>query len=472
MSQDKPETGFRPRSLLIVGVLVILALSGLGIFWVLKIDYVPLRTFESSQLSSLVTQELDKNNIAYQVSSDGLSLLVEKSDLNSANQVLSSLDIQYVDTVGLEIFETSDFGITDFAQKVNYKRALEGELTRTISSLKEVRHARVHLVLAEKNLLISNESRPTASIVVFLEGNRKLSWAQVAGIQDLTSKAVPSLSKDDVIITDQNGVVLSNGVESAMNGAPEGLRSSMESNLENQLYSLISTRYPNTAVSVSVNISVSGDSVKRVSEKPLALENTDGAVLTSREIKETSPDGSESVSKEVNYQYGLIQETYESKPGQINRISAAVYIGKSLGEQKKTELQAFAEAAIGVDPNRGDSLVILAEPVETPQDSIDESAAAAPDTQDENTESITPVSEPRTDRANSKKAEVRLGSFTLEANDAVRYLLIAVPALLLFLMVVFTLYVKERKRDRLQKRDLRKILHLINSSLKEEASGS
>ncbi len=478
MSQDRNSVDDQRKIWFVLGFLGIAALGGLALYWVLKADYVELRTFESTQLTSVVAQELESRGIDYRISNDGLSVSVGKSSTEVANSALASLDIQHADTVGLEIFETSDFGITDFAQKVNYKRAMEGELTRTISSLSEVRHARVHLVLAEKNLLISDEAHPTASIVVFLEENKNLSWAQVAGIQDLVSKSIPSLSKDNVTVTNQNGIVLSSNTDAMTEGSQLNFRTSLESRLKERLGSIIRARFSDIPYSVSINVSLSDESIKRVSESPLPISDSEGAVVSSRNLRETASDGTESVSTERTYTYGVMQETFESKPGRIDRISAAVYIGSDLTDEQKTQLQAFAEAAIGIIPERGDSLVILAEgapisipsTLSEPQSDISNSDIPKDAIARESTPSPTMSRHEGTAEELSLEPTVQLGGLTFSLDDSVRYLMISALTLSLALFLVVALYIREMKKDRLSKRELKDLLNLVNRSIEQELS--
>jgi flagellar M-ring protein FliF len=139
----------------------------------------------------------------------GATVLVPADRLDDARVLIGGSDIPSKGAVGFELFNKSDMGLTDFAQKINYQRALQGELERTIMMAEGVERARVHLALPERSLFRTDRSVPKAAVEVVPASGRNLDAARVAGIQRLVSSAVPDLAAGDVAVLDGNGRVLS-----------------------------------------------------------------------------------------------------------------------------------------------------------------------------------------------------------------------------------------------------------------------
>src|SRR5262249_51636316 len=145
---------------------------------------------------------------AYRLENDGTTILVDKSQVHALRLKLLGKSGTLKSAVGFEIFNNTDFGMTEFAQKINYQRALQGELARTIQSLDEVKNARVRLVLPESGLFKKSGQKPKASITLAIKEGRSLAPEQVVGIQRLVAAAVPEIEPSAVTIADQRGVTL------------------------------------------------------------------------------------------------------------------------------------------------------------------------------------------------------------------------------------------------------------------------
>lgn len=157
--------------------------------------------------NALIIQHLQSNNIPYKIPKED-TILVPKEVVYEQRIALSSNGIPKNSKVGFEIFDEQSFGMTEFEQKVRLTRAIEGELGRTIESLKPISKASIHVALPEESVFVSNEVPPTASVVLEIRPNMYLSPAQIDGIKNLVSAAIPKLTKDNVSIIDQNGEAL------------------------------------------------------------------------------------------------------------------------------------------------------------------------------------------------------------------------------------------------------------------------
>lgn len=162
---------------------------------------------EESEMSKIVGK-LKESNVKYELRS-GNTIYVEKDKLYETRIALASEGIPESGTVGYEIFDKTSLGMSEFVQKLNFRRALEGELVRTISTLDEVKKARVHLVIPERALFEKDQKTPSASVILHLKSNRTLNKSSVVGIQNLVASSIEGMNRDAVTVIDQQGKVLS-----------------------------------------------------------------------------------------------------------------------------------------------------------------------------------------------------------------------------------------------------------------------
>ena len=165
--------------------------------------------------NTLVIQHLQSNNIPYKIPKED-TILVPKDVVYEQRITLSSNGIPKNSKVGFEIFNEQSFGMTEFEQQVKLIRATEGELSRTIESLKPIDHATVHIALPKDSVFVSQEVLPTASVVLDIRPNMYLSPSQIDGIKNLVSSAVSKLTKENVAIVNQNGETLGSNDENTI----------------------------------------------------------------------------------------------------------------------------------------------------------------------------------------------------------------------------------------------------------------
>ncbi len=174
--------------------------------WMQREQYQILFTNLSQEDSGLIIQKLKEKKIKYKI--EGEKILVPSDKVYETRIQLAAQGVPTGGSVGFELFDKTDFGTTDFVQKLNYQRALQGELTRTIMALSEIEHARVHLVIPEKTVFIEQKTNPSASILLKLKTGKKLTENQIQGIVHLVSSSVEGLSPKDVTIVDSTGEML------------------------------------------------------------------------------------------------------------------------------------------------------------------------------------------------------------------------------------------------------------------------
>ena len=336
-----------------------------------RAGYSTLYSGLSPEEAGLVVQELDARKIPYRLTGGGSSIQVPSSQVYSARIGLASEGFPRSGTVGFEIFDGNLFGMTDFLQKVNYRRALEGELAKTISQMQEVDGVRVHIVIPERPLFKEDEQPATASVVIKNNPARSLTGRQIEGIAYLVASSVEGLEPSRVTILDSRGTLMSRGFPDA-EGEPGNqleLAQSVETYLESKAQTLLD------------EVLGPGKSVVRVSavlnfrriESSTETYDPETAVVRSEERIETTQgeSGDRSETSVTNYEMGRTVESIADEVGNIERLSVAVMVdGKyeettdQYGEvttqfvqRPASELQTLAgivRSAVGVNESRGD----------------------------------------------------------------------------------------------------------------------
>ncbi len=194
-------------SLTILVVATIWGLTAL-INWSGQPEYLPLYSHLSAEDAGEVVARLREQKIPYKLSHDGGTVQIPGEKLYDVRLELASQGLPRGSGVGFEVFDNTKLGMTEFVQNINYQRALQGELSRTINGLNEVESSRVHIVMPERSLFIEEEEPATASVILKLHHARWLNDDQIKGIVHLISSSVPRLSPENVTIVDQKGKLL------------------------------------------------------------------------------------------------------------------------------------------------------------------------------------------------------------------------------------------------------------------------
>jgi flagellar M-ring protein FliF len=193
---------------LAVAIAAIVALIVGSILWSRQPDYKVLFSNLDERDGGNIVATLEQQNIPHRMSSTG-AIMVPAERVHEVRLKLASQGLPRGGMIGFELMENQKFGISQFAEQVNYQRGLEGELARTIMSIGSVQAARVHLAIPKPSVFVREEQKPTASVMLSLYPGRTLDSAQVAGITHLVSSSVPQLQPGNVSILDQNGSLLS-----------------------------------------------------------------------------------------------------------------------------------------------------------------------------------------------------------------------------------------------------------------------
>jgi flagellar M-ring protein FliF len=186
---------------------VAVMLAAIWFLW-LRTEYVPLFSNLSPADAATIVGELDRRKVAYRLAEGGASILVAEEQADGARLNVLTGDLPLKGAVGFELFNKSDMGLSDFSQRINYQRALQGELARTIMTLDGVDSARVHLSLGEDRIFRDDRIPPKASVTVRMKGRDRISPKAAQGIQRMVAAAVPKLEAGNVVVLDIEGRIV------------------------------------------------------------------------------------------------------------------------------------------------------------------------------------------------------------------------------------------------------------------------
>ncbi len=380
------------------------ALAGLGslVFFINRVDYEMLYRDLSPEDAQAIAAKLKSEKRDFLVSPDGSTIRVAAApaDVDKLRLEIAGSGLARSGKVGYEIFDKSQFGMTDFAEQVNYKRALEGELSRTISNLSEVAQARVHLVLPKDSLFEDKKEAAKASVLVRLRHGSELSQHSIAGIVNLVAGAVQGLQTSNVSVVDEGGKVLSRLAPAG------GLRGEVESGLQHQIEKemvakVISILEPivgkgkvHANASVELEFNSSEQTEETYNPNPPAIlsqqksEERVSSAASAAGVPGTRSNQSDDStqmtvrgperqrqSETTNYEVSrLVRHTVQPK-GAVRRISVAVLLDNKTVYAKgqdnqvsatpqprtKEELDACRElvlAAVGFNAERGDTVTL------------------------------------------------------------------------------------------------------------------
>ncbi|WP_165973737.1 flagellar basal-body MS-ring/collar protein FliF [Paucimonas lemoignei] len=374
------------RTGLLIGVVLIAALFIATSYWAFSTNYQVLFSDLDPQDGSIIISELDRMKVPYQLQDDGKTILVEESQVYKTRLQLMGKGVNLKGTVGFEIFNESDFGMTDFAQRINYQRALQGEIARTIMGLEEVESARVHLVVPESGILKKSDKQPKASITVTTKPGYKLALNQVVGIQRLVAAAVPDIEPSAVTILDNRGVALTRVTDKDQEEARSiesklTIKQQTEEYFTKKIAAILDKTFGPGKAIVSVDVTLNHDSLKVTREDvlPATIANgdVDGAVsrrksqarmmpkpkkasATQASMTAADEDSStvESTTDEIEYMHGRKIEQLVSAPGSIKRLSVGVILPNDVDPARVEMLSKVISMSVGLNNARGDALAV------------------------------------------------------------------------------------------------------------------
>ena len=366
------------------GAAAVLAVLGAFAFLIGAPSYKNLYTGTSPADTQAVTARLQEKKISFRLSPEG-AIQVPAEQLDKARMEIASSGLPRSGRLGFEIFDKPDWMGSDFAEKVNYQRALEGELERTIQTLSEVETARVHIVLPRESLFTDRERAAKASIVLKLR--RLPSHESELAIVQLVSGAVDNLRPENVTLVDSTGRVLSSGRRLG-NAVDSELERALTAKLLATVEPIVGHDHVRASVNVEYDLSTTEDNNETydpASVVPISVQKSEqfsgdqpqgGVPGTTANV----PNGKAQVPATLTAALGTSQSSKnESRtfavnrnvrhvmqsPGGIRRISAAVLLDANSGQRSPEQVQqiaALARAALDIDSKRGDAIEVQSIP--------------------------------------------------------------------------------------------------------------
>jgi flagellar M-ring protein FliF len=337
--------------------------------------------------SSEAAAALKAAGVPFRLEAGGAAIAVPEAKVYDARLLLASAGLPRGSGVGFELFDRGDLGVSEFTQKVNLRRALEGELARTVGHLADVRSARVHLTLEERGLYREDEHRAAAAVMLQLQPGRVLGPREISGIRHLVASSVPGLAPEQVTLVDGRGTVLA-----ADDGAGEGgaLRQrEIERGLEQRIVSLLEPAVGAGAVLARVSATLDDTEVTtsreqfdpqgalRNEHKLVQSQSQDGSgvggvagaaanqpqVVSVPMAATATKGGGSSVQDDTRaFELGKTVTRTVAHGGRLAKLSIAILVdghdGKPRGDEEIARLGELARKAVGFDEARGDQIEI------------------------------------------------------------------------------------------------------------------
>lgn len=329
------------------------------IFWACTPEYAVLFNQLDEQDASQIISQLEQQQISYQLHNNGQDILVDKALIAKLRLTIMGSGMHFKGNVGFELFDKSDFGMTDFSQKINYQRALQGELERTISQFEEIKQARVHLVMPEQHLFAEEKNLPKAAVTLDLK--RPLTLKQVQSIQQLITASVAHLTKTNVVIIDDQGNTLSTTDEDPITNQFAS-KKTIEQYLTDKTKQLLQHIVPKNQFVVGIDVSMNYDEL----ERELITPQNHGQVTHEKQIQHYTPEKTNKDKKaqdstlEKTYQLGTEKELFKRANGTIDRLSVSIVIPQDTKEARRKQITLLVKNAVGFSEKRGDSISVEA----------------------------------------------------------------------------------------------------------------
>ncbi|MBC4010331.1 flagellar M-ring protein FliF [Morganella morganii] len=274
--------------LMVAGAAAIAVIVALFL-WMRSPDYRVLLSNLSAKDGGDIVGQLTQMNMPYQLADNGSAILVPADKVHELRLKLAQAGLPKGGNTGFELLDKEQFGISQFSEQVNYQRALEGELSRTIESLSPVQTARVHLAIPKPTLFVREQKSPTASVTVGLLPGRALDEGQISAIVHMVSGSVSGLTSSNVIIVDQTGRLLTNNDNSQQSVSTSQMRLTQETEarLKQRIEDLLAPLVGRANVQAQVTAQVDYSKVEQTAEEYKPNQQPDSAAVRSRQSSQS-----------------------------------------------------------------------------------------------------------------------------------------------------------------------------------------
>ncbi len=408
---------------LLLGAAAVIAVMAVFWLWSQQPDYRILFSNYSDKDGGAIVAALEKMNVPYKFSEGGSAILVPAAQVHQARLKLSADGLPRGGNIGFEILENQKFGVSQFVEQVNFQRALEGELERSIQSIGAVEVARIHLAIPKASVFVRDQQKPTASVLLNLRAGRSLDAQQVGAVVHLVASSVPDLPASNVTVVDQNGNLLSDTTKKtgANNLDPSQLKyiDDIQQSIAKRVESIIAPIVGAKNVRAEASVEIDFSSLEQAAESykpnqkpedvairslqsnesqssnasaasggvPGALSNQPAATATAPiagaagAAAEATPINSQK-NMTTNYEVDKTVRYVQQAMGGVKRLNVAVVVNnmqvidkagkvsyRPLTAAEKTQINDLAMQAMGFNKERGDALTVVnssfaTEPVE------------------------------------------------------------------------------------------------------------
>ncbi len=373
------------------GTLLVLVVFGYLILSGNSSVYTPLFSDVTSEEAGKIVNSLQDKGVPYKITDGGGTIEVPESQVHQARMELAAEGLPTQGVVGFEIFDESQFGVTDFERKVNYYRAVGGELSRSIKVMRGVDYAKVQITAPKDSIYLDEKRSSSASVLIQLDAGYRMGESQISSITNLVASSVQNLSPSEVTVIDTKGNLLSaegSGGNSNNQVSKENLeiQQDFEDSLEKDLKSMLTKVLGPDNFSVNVSAKMNFDQRETESKTYTPVEDGEGIVRSEEISEETSETTSqsnggaagtesnipeyqaegngnqssqqESTNTVTNYEINEKIEKRVYAGGEVERLTVSVMVDGQKDQELLSRIQESVESAIGADPERGDQVTV------------------------------------------------------------------------------------------------------------------
>ena len=368
---------------LMIGAILIAFVSVVVVLviWSNRTEYDLLYSNLDPGAASSVVADLRNNKVPFRLENGGTTIYAPAESVSELRLRYAQNGYIKDSVTGYELFEDNSMGMTTFMQRLNFKRALEGELMRTINQFPEVQKSRVHLVIPEDQLF-EGDKKGSASVVLYMRPTATMKQGQVKGVASLVANSVNGIEEEDVVVMDEEGNVLADGKEEdallSGVGSQFELQQAMESKLQKKVLALVGGVVGRNNAVVKIAAELNFDRIERISEEI----DPESATLVSEDNWQESSSGNASDTSKYdaekvvrNYDFNKVHETYVSNSGNIKRLTVAVLVNgyytnktdedgeiiaeyKPRSEEELGQIASLVKSAVGYNEDRGDIIEV------------------------------------------------------------------------------------------------------------------
>lgn len=405
------------KLLLVAGIAAVLAVMVVFWLWSQQPDYRVLFSNYADKDGGAIVAELEKMNIPYKFSESGTAILVPAAEVHQARLKLASQGLPKGGNIGFEVLENQKFGVSQFVEQVNFQRALEGELEKSVQSIGAVEVARIHLAIPKPSVFVRDQQKPTASVLLNLRAGRSLDAQQVSAIVHLVASSVPDLPANNVTVVDQNGNLLSDTTKKKgpNNLDPDQLKyvEDMQQSIVKRVESIIAPIVGQKNVHAEASAEIDFSSLEQAAETYKPNQKPDEIAIRSQQSNESqsasgagtsgvtgalsnqppapataplatdpnapatptasaAPPVNTQKNSTTNYEVDKTVRYMQQSMGGIKRLNVAVVVNnmqvidkkgkvsyRPLTEAEKKQINDLAMQAMGFNKERGDSLTVV-----------------------------------------------------------------------------------------------------------------